>query len=246
MFEKEGKFIQKLVKKLNKIFLEGASEKMHKGQNDFVTDKDFACEEFLISQIKKHFPKDNIISEETNKGNTLSDRTWIIDPIDGTINYMNGLPECGIQVCFYAQGETQLACLSLPKLNEFYFAKNGNGAYLNGKQIVINKNVEIEDALITLGDGKAKNDIRKILNKKLLGTRYFGCSSFEFAKTASSSLAGYILITNNVWDYMPGMLLCKEAGATCLTTEFEGIVCSIAMCNENLAKFITRELKKIK
>ncbi len=245
MFEREEKIMAKAIKKLGKIFLSGADEKFAKGTHDYVTDKDLKCEEFLIATIKKYFPKDNIVSEESNKGNVLADRTWIIDPIDGTLNYMNGLSECGIQVAFYAQGETQLSFIFLPKFDQFYFAKNGCGAFLNGKQIVVNKNLELDDCLVAFCDNRVDDNFRKAVKDKVLKLREFGSASYSFAKTADSSLACYFLSTNNLWDIIPGMLLCKEAGCTCTSGEIDGVAYNIACCNENLSRFMTRELNKV-
>ncbi len=245
MFERETKLMAKAIKKLGKIFLQGADEKTAKGSRDYVTDKDLKCEEILINTIKKYFPKDNIVSEETNKSNVLADRTWIIDPIDGTLNFMNYLPECGIQVAFYAQGESQLSFIYLPKLDEFYFAKNGGGAYLNGKQIVVNKNLELDQCMVSFSDHKVDEKLKKAIAQKVMSTRLFGSACYSFAKTASSSTAAYLIANNNLWDYMPGMLLCKEAGCTCTSGEIDGTTYNLACCNENLSKFITREIKKM-
>lgn len=248
MYEREEKIMTKAIKKLGKIFLEGAGEKFSKGSHDYVTDKDLQIEEELIKIIKKYFPKDNIVSEETNNNNNLVGRTWVIDPIDGTLNYMFGLAECGIQVAFYAQDETQLAFVFLPKLNEFYFAKNGCGAFLNGKQIVVNKNLDLCDCMLSIDDFDytvLDSKTRANIFKKLLRERVFGASCFEFVKTADSSLAAYLLITNKVWDFLPGMLICKEAGCDCHSGEVNGITYNLAACNENLSKFILREIKKI-
>lgn len=252
MYDKEIKVMEKALRKVEKkIFNRGAKDKNIKGQADFVTDKDLACEKYLRKVIKKHFPKDKILGEEFSADEQLADRTWVLDPIDGTINYMQDLPECGIQVAFFDRGETQFSFISLPKTDEFFFAKNGNGAYLNGKQIYVDKNVEIQNSIITHCDISMDNtdlanlhiNFIKKTNSKILRNRCYGSACFSYGSVASSKTSAYILITNNAWDILPGMLICKEAGCYCTSTEFYGKKFSIACCNENLGKFILKNLK---
>lgn len=251
MYNKEIKVIKKAIKKACKKFLSDFHvERKAKGSFDYVTENDLACEKYLTAVIKKHFPKDNFLTEEFSHDGTLKDRTWIIDPIDGTINFMQGLPIYGLQLAFYDRGETQFAFIALPTAKELYFAQNGCGAYLNGKQLVVNKNVEMADALIVTNEPKhtdAEFDfygkfVKKVVSKTL-GLRLLGAGCWEFTAVASSRIAAYFLISNNEWDYMPGMLLCKEAGAVCLSGTILSKKYNLACCNENLSKFLIKNIK---
>ena len=251
MYNKEIKVIKKAIKKACKKFLSDFHvERKAKGAFDYVTESDLACEKYLTKVIKKHFPKDNFLTEEFSHDGTLKDRTWIIDPIDGTINFMQGLPIYGLQLAFYDRGETQFAFIALPTAKELYFAQNGCGAYLNGKQLIVNKNVEMADALIVTNEPKhtdAEFDfygkfVKKVVSKTL-GLRLLGASCWEYTAVASSRIAAYFLISNNEWDYMPGMLLCKEAGAVCLSGTILSKKYNLACCNENLGKFLVKNIK---
>ena len=251
MYNKEIKIIKKAIKKACKKFLSDFHvERKAKGAFDYVTESDLACEKYLTKVIKKHFPKDNFLTEEFSHDATLQDRTWIIDPIDGTINFMQGLPIYGLQMAFYDRGETQFAFIALPTAKELYFAQNGCGAYLNGKQLVVNKNVEMADALIVTNEPKhtdAEFDfygkfVKKVVSKTL-GLRLLGASCWEYTAVASSKVGAYVLVTNNEWDYMPGMFICKEAGAVCLSGTILSKKYNIACCNENLGKFLVKNMK---
>ena len=251
MYNKEIKVIKKAIKKACKKFLSDFHvERKAKGSFDYVTENDLACEKYLTAVIKKHFPKDNFLTEEFSHDGTLKDRTWIIDPIDGTINFMQGLPIYGLQMAFYDRGETQFAFIALPTAKELYFAQNGCGAYLNGKQIVVDKNVEMANTIVCTSDPK-HNDadydfyfrFAKAVATKTLCIRMLGAACCSYSAVASSKVGAYVLVTNNEWDYMPGMLICKEAGAVCLSGTILSKKYNIACCNENLGKFLVKNMK---
>ena len=126
MYDREIKIARKAIKKLTKIILSESKEKFD-NLNDLVKNKEIECEKLFIELIAKKFPKDKILSEKLNSSSNLQDRTWLIDSIDGRINYARELPIFGTQIAFYDRNETQFAFIFLPKLNELYFAKNGNG-----------------------------------------------------------------------------------------------------------------------
>lgn len=252
MYDREIKIARKAIKKLTKIILSEDKEKFD-NLNDLVKNKEIECEKLFIELIAKKFPKDKILSEKLNSSSNLQDRTWLIDSIDGRINYARELPIFGTQIAFYDRNETQFAFIFLPKLNELYFAKNGNGCYLNGKQIVIERDVELNDTLVAMSDfhhmpssiSEKQLELYKNIFSKILGFRTNGCSSFDFAQVANSNYACHIFIGQKLWNYLPGMLICKEAGAICNSGEFYGNTYHMACCNDNLSKFMSREIKKI-
>lgn len=129
----EGKFIQRIVREAEKLLSRDFAVYAKGSEGDLVTDVDYLVERFLIEKIQAEYPDFAIISEEFNADTELSDNCFIIDPIDGTKNFANGLPLWGIQVACRKNGQTIASVISMPALKEFYFADE-SGAYLNGRE----------------------------------------------------------------------------------------------------------------
>lgn len=221
MFEKEFQVAKKAVKYVAKhILKEGATSVKPKGEYDYSTDKDIASENYIIEAIKKSFPNDNILSEEGNCENSLKDRTWIIDPIDGTVNYMKGLPLCCIQLAFYSEGKTQFSMIYLHAEKQLFYAINGKGAYLNGQRLQLEKN-NIKASLAEVCIARFYDvvsitcDVIKVINNDVLAFRSFGSYGYSLAKFAKGGFGVFFFISHkiNLWDCLPGELICKEAGA---------------------------------
>ena len=129
----------------------------NKGSYDLVTSLDYEIENYIIRNILKYFPNDNIISEETKSKNVLKERNWIIDPIDGTCNFANNIPIYGVQLAFLHYSDPIFSFILHPTMNELFFAEKGKGALLNGEKIVIKGDTTINQAIITLGDFSKSN-----------------------------------------------------------------------------------------
>lgn len=195
---------------------------------DLVTNIDVDIENYLIESIKTKFPKDNILSEELHSQNQLFNRTWTIDPIDGTCNMARRMPLYGIQCALIENGEIVLSIIYLPIFDEMFSAIANGGAMLNGCLISVNGNIPINNAIVSFGDyshanpENAKREHKSInhLYPKIAKVRFFGAACIDFSYTALGRIDGTVMITKNLWDIAPGILLCKEAGA--LVTNLEG------------------------
>lgn len=208
---KEIDFLKKIVLDANKIS-DKAFEVSSKGaENDLVTNLDLEIEKFLISEIKKEYPNFEIVSEEYNTNNKITDNCFIIDPIDGTINFANNLPLWGIQVACVKDGKIIASVISLPRINEFYYADE-TGAYLNDKKININE-VSIKNALYAI-DGNNNLHCMQRMGKYSSNRRNFGGVCVSMAFVASGRIHGAVFRSNKPWDYEPGLFLCKMAGAS--------------------------------
>ena len=251
MYEREFKILKKAILYVGKhIFAKGASERKTKGNFDYVTDKDIACEKYLIDTIKKYFSNDNIVSEESNFQNDLKDRSWIIDPIDGTLNYMNGLKNCCVQLAFYAEGQSQFSFVYLPFKNDFYYAIKGKGAYLNGKKLIASK-VKIQECVMAVCVTKHDNSLilthnllfalrNQILTERILGS--YGCAT---AMTAAGNIGIFADISPhiNLWDCMPGELICQEAGLELVRDEYKGYDYSVISNSQEINNIVIKEIK---
>ena len=191
-----------------------------KGPGDFVTSADKRTEKILIEELQKAHPEYGIITEETgiiNKSNTKN--RWIIDPIDGTFNFMNGVPQFAISVGYEEENEIKCGVIFNPITNEMFCAEKGNGAYLNNSRIRVSKKNKIKDALIVTGGPKVVSKIKdKIFSEyinvsnNVSNVRKFGSAALDIAYVACGRFDGYWQRELNYWDIAAGIIILKEAG----------------------------------
>ena len=177
---------------------------------DLVTSLDTEIEKYLIGQIEERYPDFDIVSEEFNSDGEMTDNCFVIDPIDGTVNFANGLPLWGIQIACRKGGETIASVISLPKLNEFYCADE-TGAYLNNQKISV-KVVPVKNAVYTILGGDNTEHVKRIIESSR-NYRHLGAMCVSLGFMASGRIHGVCFRKDNPWDYEPGLFLCKMAGA---------------------------------
>ena len=207
---KEIEFIKKIINDSNEISKKKFSVETKGGENDLVTNLDLEIEKYIINEIQKEYPNYDIVSEEYNTNNQITDNCFIIDPIDGTINFSNNLPLWGIQIACVKDGKTIASAISLPLINEFYYADE-TGAYLNDKIIKVNE-VPIKNALYAI-DGNNNLPCMQRMRKYSSNRRNFGGVCVSMAFLASGRIHGAVFRSDKPWDYEPGLFICKMAGA---------------------------------
>ncbi len=197
-----------------------------KGENDYVTELDKKSEQIIIDTIKKAFPSHNIFSEESGHEDNNSEFTWIIDPIDGTTNFMHGHPQYSISIGIKYQNQVKYGIVFDPNRNDLYKAELGKGAYLNDKRIRVSKVGQIKEALIATGFPTYDMSIIDkylIIFKEMLinsaGHRRCGSAALDLAFVAAGCLDGFWEFNLKPWDFAAGFLLVKEAGG--LVTDFQ-------------------------
>ncbi len=176
-----------------------------KGPYDFVTKTDKNVEKILIdelSKIKKHY---SFISEEIGKiDNKDKDNIWIIDPIDGTTNFLHGIPHFAICIALKSKNEIISGLVFDPIKDEMFYAEKNKGAFLNNQRLKVSKKNLLEDCLFSSNhEGVKFSD---------LNMRYSGCASLDLAYVASGRLDGFFHNKINIWDVAAGSLLIQEAG----------------------------------
>ena len=191
-----------------------------KAPGDFVSSADKRTEKILIEELQKAQPEYGIISEEAgiiNKSNTQN--RWIIDPIDGTLNFLNGIPQFAISIGYEENGEIKCGVIFNPVTNEMYYAEKGNGAYLNNYRIRVSKKKKIENSLlVTGGPRQSSKNKDKIfseyikVSKKATHVRKFGSAALDMSFVASGKFDGYWQRELNYWDVAAGIIIIKEAG----------------------------------
>ena len=191
-----------------------------KGPGDFVTSADRRTEKILIDELQKAHPDYGIITEEAgvlNKSNTKN--RWIIDPIDGTMNFLNGIPQFAISIGYEEAGEIKCGVIFNPIMNEMFCAEKGNGAYLNNSRIRVSNKKKIKDALLVTGGPKGQSKIKdKIfseyvkVSQNVSNVRKFGSAALDMAYVACGRFDGYWQRELNYWDVAAGTIILKEAG----------------------------------
>ena len=191
-----------------------------KGPGDFVTSADKRTEKILIDELQKAHPEYGIITEETgviNKSNFKN--RWIIDPIDGTMNFLNGIPQFAISIGYEEEGEIKCGVIFNPIMNELFCAEKGNGAYLNNSRIRVSNKKKITDALLVTGGPKGASKIKdKIyseyinVSNNVSNVRKFGSAALDMAYVACGRFDGYWQRELNYWDIAAGIIILKEAG----------------------------------
>jgi len=196
--------------KASKILIRdfGEIEKLQvskKGPADFVTNSDLKTEKIIIEELKKAKPHYSIISEENGiENNKDKNNTWIIDPIDGTVNFLHGVPHFAISIGLKSNNEIISGLIFDPIKNEMFYAEKNNGAYFNNQRIRVSKKNEIYNCLFVTGG--------KIEKEPDLPFRKSGCAALDMAYVASGRYDGYFQKNLKLWDIAAGIILVKEAG----------------------------------
>ena len=200
----------KASEKASKVLIRdfGEIEKLQvskKGPSDFVTNSDLKVEKIIIEELKKARPNYSIISEENGiENNKDKTNTWIIDPIDGTLNFLHGIPHFAISIALKSNDEIVSGLIFDPIKNEMFFAEKENGAFFNNHRIRVSKKNELNNCLFVTG-GKIKQEID-------LPYRKSGCAALDMAYVAAGRYDGYFQHNLNLWDIAAGIILIKEAG----------------------------------
>ena len=191
-----------------------------KGRQDFVSQADIEVECFLQKEIKHLYPNDNFLGEESGLQEKINIEgedagTWVIDPIDGTTNYVQGMDYWCISVGYIKQGVIQLGFIYAPDKDEFFFAKKGKGSYLNGKKLTV-QDPKKGQAMIGLGRSNRRPlqeylDLLNTLDKFDVEYRRFGAGALMLAHVASGLVHGYYESHLNSWDALAGILIIEEA-----------------------------------
>jgi myo-inositol-1(or 4)-monophosphatase len=186
---------------------------------------DLLAEKKILAILQKAFPKHQILTEESGKyGRSVF--CWVVDPLDGTSNYLRGIPIFGISIALLFKDEIQLGVIYLPQTDELFWAEKGKGAYLDGQKIQVSKTNELKKTATTLEWGRSEKD-RKYFGRILAQllprvgtTKHLGSSVYNFSMLARGRIDAMMDQGARIWDHAAGILLVKEAGGK--VTDFKG------------------------
>lgn len=199
----------------------------YKGARDLVTSVDKKVERWLRQRIADKYPEHSILGEEHGLSGRQSDCCWIIDPIDGTNSFIQGLPGYAVSIAFQQQGEIAAGVVYAPVLGQMFSAELGQGAFLNNTRLKVSETTRLVDAVLTSGfacirDGR-QPDNRAAFSRVITEIRDFrrhGSAALDLAWVAAGKLDGYWEQCLNIYDVAAGLLLVTEAGG--MVTDYAG------------------------
>jgi myo-inositol-1(or 4)-monophosphatase len=218
----------KASEKASKVLIRdfGELEKLQvskKGPNEFVTNSDLKVEKIIIEELTKARPNYSILSEEMGlRHNKDKENIWILDPIDGTVNFLHGVPHFAISIALQSNNEIVSGLIFDPIKNELFYAEKNNGAFFNNHRIRVSKKNDIKNCLFATG-GKLEKELDLTFRKS-------GSAALDMAYVAAGRYDGYFQKNLNLWDIAAGIILIKEAG---------GIVSDLKLQNFNNIKIVT-------
>ncbi|MFC1543001.1 inositol monophosphatase family protein [Candidatus Neomarinimicrobiota bacterium] len=191
-----------------------------KGVVDLVTEADFASQHEIVSFLRRTFPDHAIIAEEEGSQQVVShSHRWVIDPLDGTTNYVHGLPVFAVSIGYQVNEETVAGVVLNPAQNEEYAAAVGLGATLNGQPIGVSRTDLLQEALLGTGFPYTRNevfdrtfDLYRAFHHRCQGVRRLGAAALDLCYVAAGRLDAFYEVNLHAWDICAGDLICREAG----------------------------------
>jgi myo-inositol-1(or 4)-monophosphatase len=201
----------------------------HKGTVDLVTQFDHQSEDYLVGEIRRQFPSDTIVTEESGLLNGSGEGRWYLDPLDGTGNFAHGLPMFAVSIAYEEAGQMKFGVILEPLRDEYFCAEAGRGATLNGEPIHVSPTSDLIHSLLVTGfpydlRDTPRNNLDNFSNfsKLCQGVRRLGSAALDLCYVACGRLDGYWEIRLNAWDVAAGGLIVREAGGVVTNLEGDG------------------------
>jgi myo-inositol-1(or 4)-monophosphatase len=221
-----GKYLKFSVGKVRSVEMKKGEER------NLVSEIDKTSEEKIISMIKRHYPTHAILAEESGERTTSSEYKWVIDPLDGTTNFLHGLPIFCVTIGIEYKGEIVAGVVYDPNLEELFTAEKGSGAYCNGKRLKVSAAAELINSLLVTGfpydiaknpDNAVGHFVNFLMEGQ--GLRRLGSAALDLSYVAAGRMDGFWEVNLNPWDMAAGVLFVTEAGGK--VTDFAGHPSSI-------------------
>lgn len=217
---------------------------------DLVTEVDHYSEQYLITAIRHAYPQHAILSEEQPRQIGSSEYLWVIDPLDGTTNYAQGLPIFSISIALQYRGETIMGVVYVPLLEQMFTAARGEGAFMNGMPITVGRKTELGQSVLATGfpydhATHADNNLNYFVHfsPRTRGIRRMGSAAFDLCNVALGTLDGYWELNLSVWDVAAGALLVEEAGGRVVyLPRHRGV--SLVAGNSAICELLLAEMKQ--
>jgi myo-inositol-1(or 4)-monophosphatase len=250
-------FIETIARQAGAILKEGygnVRQIQHKGAIDLVTEFDKRSEEVILSAIQREYPDHMILAEESGRNQAISEYEWVVDPLDGTTNFANGIPIFCVTIALFKNNSPILGVTYDPLRNEMFSAESGCGATLNGQPIHVSAKPHLEDAVISTGfpydlRTNPRNNLDQFVQFQLRTrtVRHLASAALDCAWTAMGRLDGYWEFAVQPWDVGAGALVVQEAGGrvtSVIGSEYFLSEDSILVSNGLLHEQMLRVLRK--
>ena len=210
-----------------------------KGPRDFVTKTDKKVEKILMEELSKAKKNYSFITEESGKiKNSNEDACWIIDPIDGTVNFMHGIPHFAISIALRINGDLKSGLIFDPIKNEIFYAEKNSGAYFNNSRVRVSSKINLEECLFSSNSDGVKHATPH------LNMRNTGCAALDLAYVGAGRLDGFFNNKINIWDIAAGILIVEEAGGKVSDiSAFEDEAIDIKASNSNIYQKMLEKIK---
>ena len=213
----------KAAKEAGEIIIESMGERKiidYKSADNFLTETDLKAEKKILSIIKEKFPSHSFLTEEGLGKKTVSDHLWVIDPLDGTTNFIHAFPHFSTSIAHLFNGKVDLGVVFDPIRKELFHAERGKGAFLNNKKIVVSNTTKLTDALLISGFAYERGEImrrnlkniEKFFNTEINGIRRTGSAALDLCYVACGRADGFWEFGLKPWDIAAGSLIVTEAG----------------------------------
>ncbi|HEY8463350.1 MAG TPA: inositol monophosphatase family protein [Bacillota bacterium] len=249
--------VESWVKEVGALQLDKLKQKEHRIESkstviDLVTEVDKSSEAILLGKVRTAFPEHSILAEESGALANTSDYCWVIDPLDGTINFIHGFPVFAISIALQYRGESVLGVVYLPALGESFTAVKGSGAFLNGRRLRVSDQTSLEQSLLATGfpydratDPDNNLNYFNRLITRVQGIRRTGSAAYDLCNVAAGRFDGYWELKLKPWDIAAGTLMVVEAGG--VVSDVAGFKSNkgraIIAANPVLSEVITANLK---
>lgn len=210
----------------NRVLAAPAKTVQSKGDRDMVSDVDLAVESEMREFLAKETPDIGFFGEENGSYGQRREFTWVLDPLDGTANFVNQIPLCGISLGLLNNRESVLGVIDLPLLGSQFSAAQKIGSFCDGRQVSASEKSQLRDAIVSIGDyavgadAETKNLVRlevtRLLSERAQRVRMLGSAAIDLAWVAAGKLDASIMLVNNAWDTAAGVVIAREAGALVL------------------------------
>ncbi len=226
-FSEELEFAKATAYEVGKVQLNHFDEKLRiirKSQKEFVSHVDIECQQTALQLLGKKFSYKVLSEEQRNIDKLPNNLFWIVDPLDGTHNFISGLPNFGVSIALADQTEFLLGVIYLPFFDQMYYAMKDNGAFMNGKQLYVSDNKDLEKSMVTYDNQfylSKKSFVRyKKLIENCFTTRILGSAIYDFSLIASAKIDARIWNNTKIFDFAAGVRIVREANGK--VTGFNG------------------------
>jgi myo-inositol-1(or 4)-monophosphatase len=226
-YTKELDIAKSVAKRMGKIQLKNFRKNLkviRKSPKDFVSNVDLECQNLAYELLKKEFEYEILSEEKRIQDDIKTDLFWIIDPVDGTHNYISGLPNFGVSIALATKNEFLLGVIYLPYFDEMYYAVKNHGAFMNNEKIQVSKNNDLEKSMITFDNqfylNKKSFDVYKKIVDSCFTTRVLGSAVYDFCLIASGKIDARVWNNTKIFDFAAGLTIVNEAGGK--VTDFSG------------------------